>query len=441
MTELKRELGLFDATMINVGTMIGTSIFLVPAAIASLVPGSALIALVWIVGGVVSLLGALAIAELSAAYPEAGGQFAYLREAYGPVWGYLYGWSTFAVINTAAIAAVAVGFATYVGYFVPLGPAAIKGVAILSIVFLTVLNCLGVRVGIMTQNVLTTLKMAALVALVVLGTRGAMANLEPAWMGATITEWLAPFGLAMILVLFAYDGWIESTYVGGEVKDPGRNMPLSIIASVLIVMVLYTLVTVAFLLALSPSLMARSPLAAADAARLTAGAAGATFVTVAILVSALGANNGIVLTAARIPYAMARGGLFFAWAGRVHPRLGTPVAALIAQGVVACALTFAGAYDRLALYVVFASWIFYAMSCAAVIRLRYTAPDLPRPYRTWGYPMTPLLFIAFALWLVYNTVREKPLDAAVGVGLILLGLPGYFYWRRQPPASPADSAQ
>lgn len=432
MTELKRELGLFDATMINVGTMIGTSIFLVPAAIAALVPGSALITLVWVVGGAVSLLGALAVAELSAAYPEAGGQYAYLREAYGPVWGYLYGWSTFAVINTAAIAAIAVGFATYLGYFVPLGPAAVKIVAMLSIAALTTINCLGVRLGVITQNVLTTFKMAALATLVVFGTRGAIANLAPAWTGTSPAEWLAPFGLAMLLVLFAYDGWIESTYIGGEVRNPGRNLPLSIILSTAIVIVLYTLVSVAFMLVLSPAGMAASPLAASDAARLTVGASGATFVTLAILVSALGANNGIVLTAARVPYAMARGGLFFAWAGTVHPRLGTPVAALVAQGVVASALTLAGAYDRLALYVVFASWIFYAMSCAAVIRLRHTAPQLPRPYRTWGYPVTPVVFIAFALWLVYNTVREKPLDAAVGVGLILLGLPGYFYWRRRP---------
>jgi hypothetical protein len=219
-------------------------------------------------------------------------------------------------------------------------------------------------------------------------------------------------------VLWAYDGWIETTYVGSEIRDPGRVLPRSIILSTVLVIVLYTLATLAYVWVLSPDAMAKvmagSQLVASDAARVTLGSAGAAFVAIAIIISTLGANNGIILTAARIPYAMARGGHFFAWAGRVHPRWATPVTALVVQGIIAGALLFTGTYEQLATYVVFASFVFYGMSCAAVIRLRRTRPDLPRPYRAWGYPVTPLVFIGFAACLVGNTIVEAPRDAAIG---------------------------
>ena len=439
MTDLKRELGLLDATMINVGTMVGSAIFIVPATIALQVHASSLTILVWVIGGGVSLLGALSVAELAAAYPEAGGQYAYLREAYGPVWGFLYGWANFAVINAASIAAIAVGFARYLGFFIPLDDVAIQVVAVVSVVVLTIINALGVRLGATVQNVLTFLKMGALGALILSGLLlpgGSIGNFTPFWPtgGGTFGEVIGPFGVAMVAVLWAYDGWIEITYIGSEVRDPGRNLPRSIIYSTLIVVALYTLVSVAYLYVLSPEAVAGSALVASDAARVTMGAFGATLVAVAILISTLGANNGIVLTAARIPYAMARGGHFFQWAGHVSERFGTPVKALVAQGAIAVALTLSGTYDQLATYVVFASFLFYTISCAAVITLRRTAPDLPRPYRAWGYPFTPLVFIAFAAWLVGNTIAEQPREAAVGAGLIALGLPVYFYCtRRRPP--------
>ncbi len=434
MTELRRELGLLDTTMINVGTMIASAIFIVPASIAAGVPGSALMILVWIVGGLVSLLGALSIAELGAAYPEAGGQYAYLREAYGPVWAFLYGWANFLVINPASIAAIAVGFATYVGFFVPVSPGAVKGVALASIAGLTLLNCLGVRLGATTQNVLTFLKMAALAALIFTAfilPGGSTANFQPLWPAGAVSDWIRPFGVAMIGVLWAYDGWLETTYVGSEIKDPGKNLPRSIILSTVIVIAFYVLASVAYSYVLSPARMAGLTLVASDAAQVTMGAVGAGFVAAAILVSTLGANNGIVLTAARIPYAMARGGLFFRSQGIVSERFATPVVALITQGVISAALTLSGRYDQLFTYVVFAQFVFYALGCGAVMRLRRTAPDIPRPYRTWGYPWTPIVFIAFALWLVANTVLERPRDAAIGAGLIVLGLPGYWYWSRR----------
>ncbi|MGH7673150.1 MAG: APC family permease [Gemmatimonadales bacterium] len=433
MTELKRELGLLDTTMLNVGTMIASAIFIVPATVAAQVPGSVLMILVWVVGGVVSLLGALSVAELGAAYPEAGGQYAYLREAYGPVWGFLYGWAGFAVINPASIAAIAVGFASYIGFFAPLSPGGVKAIAVLSIAALTALNCLGLRPGATTQNVLTLLKMGALAALVAAAfvlPGGSVANLQPAWPAGTPGQWIGPFGVAMVAVLWAYDGWIETTYVGSEIRDPGRNLPRSIILSTLIVIAFYVLASAAYSYVLPPARMAGSALVASDAAQVTLGAVGAAFVAAAILVSTLGANNGIILTAARIPYAMARGGLFFRWAGTVHPRFATPMPSLLAQGAISAVLALTGKYDQLATYVIFASFVFYALSCGAVIRLRRTAPAVARPYRTWGYPVTPLVFIAFAAWLVGNTVAELPRESAVGAGLILLGLPGYWYWRR-----------
>jgi APA family basic amino acid/polyamine antiporter len=444
VTELRRELTLFDATMINVGTMIASAIFIVPATVAAAVPGSATMTLVWVVGGIVSLLGALSIAELAAAYPEAGGQYAYLREAYGPVWAYLYGWANFSVINTASIAAIAVGFARYVGFFLPLSEVLIRVIAVLSIVGLTLLNCRGVRLGATTQNVLTILKMIAVLGLILtsFGLSGVSAgNLEPLWPpGAGVGQWIGPFGVAMVAVLWAYDGWIETTYVGSEIINPGKNLPRSIILSTIIVIAVYVLTSIAYVYVLGGPAMAGSQLVASDAAQVTIGAAGAALVVIAILISTMGANNGIILTAARIPYAMARGGLFFRAQGTVHSRYATPTVALVTQGAIASALALLGTYDKLITYVVFAQFVFYALSAAAVIRLRHTHPEVARPYRTWGYPVTPVVFIAFALWLVGNTIVETPRDSAVGAGLILVGLPGYFYWRRNrlPHRAQAD---
>jgi len=433
VTDLRRDLGLFDATMINAGTMIASAIFIVPAIIARYLPASSLAIGVWIVGGAVSLLGALCVAELAAAFPEAGGQYVYLREAFGPVWGFLYGWASFAVINTASIAAIGVAFAIYAGFFVPLSPLGIKLLTVVSIAVLTGINCLGVRLGAVIQNVLTVTKIGALGTLIVAGLLlpgGSAANFAPLWPDPGGRSLVGSLGLALVAVLWAYDGWIETTYVGSEIRDPGRNLPRSIVWSTVLVIVLYVLASTAYVYVLSPAGAAASELIASDAARVTIGALGAGFVAAAIVVSTVGANNGIVLTSARIPYAMSRGGHFFRWAGVVHRRWATPVPALVVQGVIAALLVFTGTYEQLATYVVFASFLFYAMSCGAVIRLRRTRPDLPRPYRTWGYPVTPLVFIGFSVWLVGNTIVEAPRDAAIGLVLIAAGLPGYWYWTR-----------
>ncbi len=312
MADLKRQLGLLDSTMINVGTIIASAIFIVPSAIAATLQATGPAILVWVVGGVVSLLGALSVAELGAAMPEAGGQYVYLTTAYGPVWGYLYGWTAGVVINPASIAAIAVGFATYLGFFVPLADPGIKGVAIVSIVALTLLNALGVKLGVLIQNVLTLVKIGLLAVLIAAGfvvPGGNLENFSPVWPDAPLGSLIAPFGVAMLAALWAYDGWIEITYVGGEVKDPERNVPRSIVLSTLIAMALYCLVTASFAYVLSPVRMAASSLVASDAAQVTLGRAGAALVAVAILTATLGSNNGQVLAGARIPYAMARDSL------------------------------------------------------------------------------------------------------------------------------------
>jgi APA family basic amino acid/polyamine antiporter len=430
---LRRELGLLDATMINAGTMIGSAIFIVPGVVAAGFGATMPSLLVWVVGGIVSLFGALCMAELGAAMPQAGGQYVYLGRAYHPALGFLYGWSAFLVINTASIAAIAVGFATYGRFFLPgLPDTGVKLVAAGSVVLLTLVNCLGVRAGAATQNVFTLLKLGTLAAIPVFALAlpgGSLENLEPLWGPGGSSSIGLSLGPALVAVLWAYDGWVESTYVGSEIKDPGRNVPRSIVLSTLIVVGAYVAVNAAYLYLLGPARMADRPLVAADAMMVVLGTAGATFVAVAILLSTLGANNGIVFTSARIPYAMAREGRFFAWAGRLNPRTNSPNVTLLVQMVVALLFTWTGSYAQLGTYVVFVSFLFYGLSAIAVIVLRNREPDMPRPYRVWGYPVTPVVFVAFALYLVGDTIIHTPRESAIGAGIVLLGLPAYFYWK------------
>lgn len=439
--ELRRALGLFDATMINAGTMIASAIFIVPGDIAQRLGASGSILSVWLIGGLVSLCGALCLAELGAAMPEAGGQYVYLGRIYGPLVGFLYGWAAFLVINTASIAAIAVGFATYLGVFISLSAWGIKLVAVASIVGLTLLNCLGIREGAVTQNVFTTLKIGALLAVVALGfglSSGGGGAMEPVWRPDGDDGTVAGFGVAMVLVLWAYDGWIESSYVGSEIRNPERNLPLSIVLSTALVAVVYLLVNAAYLWVLGPARIAGSALVAADAMAVLLGPVGVTLVTAAIVISTLGANNGIVFTSARIPYAMARERRFFQWAGHIHPRFRTPVVVLLVQMGLATLLALTGSYSQLATYVVFVSFLFYAMSALGVIVLRRREPGMTRPYRAWGYPVTPIVFILFALYLVTDAIIQTPGESAVGAVIVLAGIPAYFYWaRRAEPAAPS----
>ncbi len=439
--ELPQTLSLLDATMINVGSMIGSGIFIVPATVALYLDSSLLVIAVWIFGGCISLFGALSIAELGAMMPKDGGQFVYLREAYHPFFGFLYGWTNFAVIMTGSIAAVAVGFATYLGYFIPLNALEIKIIAIGSILFLTTMNSLSVRFGAMFQNIFTFVKIFCLTVMIVLPfvlKGSSLSNFAPIFSGYSAWELTGPLGLALIAVLWAYDGWIEITFVAGEVEDPQKNIPLSLIISTLMVVALYVLVNVACIYILSLANMARSQLVASDAATVILGAAGASVVALAVMISMIGANNGFIFTGARIYYAMAREGLFFRSVANVHPELRTPHISLIAQGIWACALVLTGTFEQLFTYVVFASWLFYALSCGAVIILRKKFSDRPRPYTAWGYPFSPIAFILFSLYLVVNTIIEDPRDALVGLGIIFSGTPLYFYWKKAASKPPEE---
>lgn len=426
--------------MINVGSMIGSGIFLVPATVALYLQSASSIVILWIVGGIISLFGALSIAELGTLYPAAGGQYVYLEKAYGPLWGFLYGWSAFSVILTAAISAVAVGFATYLGYFLPLTPMGIKIVAIVSIIVLTIINCLGVRSGAVVQNILTFLKigmLAALVALSFIIKGGTLLDVGSSSAQISPTQMIGTLGMALVAILWAYDGWIEITYVGGEVKNPQRVMPLSLILSTLVVILLYVLVNIAFVSLLSMKAMSTSTMVAADAATALIGPLGANIAVVAVIIATLGSNNGFILTGARIYYAMASERVFFRSFANVHPTFHTPIPSLIGQGTWACLLVLSGTFNQLITYAMFASWIFYGMTAAAVIVLRKKSPDLPRSYKTWGYPITPVIFILFSLYLVVATLIESPRDALFGLSIILLGLPAYVYWNRKKRLSHA----
>ena len=430
---LKRVLSLMDATMINAGGIIGSGIFMVPATVALYTASSSLFFMVWILGGVVSLFGALSVAELGAAMPKAGGQYVYLNEAYGPVWGYLYGWSAVVVINTASMAAVGVAFAEYLKFFYPISDLAVKEIAICSIILLTIINIVDVKSGARFQNVFTFAKIGAILGVILLGLfleGGSTQNFSPLFTDRPPLSLIGPLGLAMVAVLWTFDGWIFVTYVAGEVKNPKRNIPLSLILCMVIVVTVYLALNTVLVYVLGFDQMIGSELVMADAASKFIGGKGAAIVTIIILISLIGANNGFILTSARINYAMARDNRFFKQAAIIHPKFQSPANALIIQCIWACILTFSGTFNQLITYIIFASWIFYGMSAGAVIILRKKKPDMERPYQIPFYPWIPIIFILFAIFLTVNTILEAPRDAAIGTGIILGGLPLYYYWKK-----------
>ena len=430
---LKRVLSLMDATMINAGGIIGSGIFMVPATVALYTASSSLFFMVWILGGVVSLFGALSVAELGAAMPKAGGQYVFLNEAYGPIWGYLYGWSAVVVINTASMAAVGVAFAEYLKFFYTISDLAVKEIAIFSIILLTIINIVDVKSGARFQNVFTFAKLGAILGVILLGLfleGGSTQNFSPLFTDRPPLSLIGPLGLAMVAVLWTFDGWIFVTYVAGEVKNPERNIPLSLIFCMVIVVSVYLALNTVLVYVLGFDQMIGSELVMADAASKFIGGKGAAIVTIIILISLIGANNGFILTSARINYAMARDNRFFKQAAFIHPKFQSPANALIIQCIWACILTFSGTFNQLITYIIFASWIFYGMSAGAVIILRKKKPDMERPYQIPFYPWIPIIFILFAIFLTVNTILEAPRDAAIGTGLILAGLPLYYYWKK-----------
>ncbi len=472
---LERRLGVFDGTMITIGAVIGTGIFFTNSGMAASLPHAGLILLVWIAGGLLTLGGALTYAELGTMFPRAGGMYHYLKEAYGPLWGFLYGWTAFFVIMSGGIAAIAVGFGGYLGTFVPFFAAdnlllsttvagwhwTVNGsqvAAVIAIVLLTAVNHRGVREGAVVQNLLTVLKIGAIVAFVACGWFAA-SRVQPDWFaplpgggglassaagggaggagggagGGAIGALglLSAFGAAMVAALWAYDGWYGVTSSAGEIKRPERNLPLALILGCVVVAALYSLLNVMYFHALSLADMAASPLVGRDAAAALFGERGRLLFAAAVVVSSFGCLSSTILYSSRLYVPMAQDGLFFRAVGRVHPRFHTPGVSLWSQSLWALALTLTGTYDQLFTYVVFAGVVFHVLTGTAVFVLRRKRPDLPRPYRAWGYPLVPALFVLSCLLLVGNTLASPALrqEALAGLGLVLLGLPAYAFWR------------
>jgi len=432
--ELVRGLGVTEAITLIVGSIIGSGIFLVPSLIAAELRSPALVFVLWGVAGVLSLFGALSYAELGALLPKAGGQYVYLREAYGPVWAFLYGWTEFLVIRAGSLAAVATAFALYAGHFRALSPAGVKLVAIFCILGLVLINTFGVRLGGQVQNVFTALKVAALGVLIVgaLSFRGgSMGNFAPMGVQDLGPSGVSAFGVAMVSALWAYDGWNNVNFVAEEIRDPQRNIPRALAIAMAIVMALYLLANAAYLYVCPLPVVAQSKLVAADTAKRLVGPGGASLVSAAVMLSAFGTLNGSILSAPRVYYAMARDGLFFRPFAGVHRKYRTPAFAIVFQGAWASVIALSGRYDQLLTYVIFAAWIFYAMTAGAVLVLRRRLPEAPRPYKTWGYPVVPLIFVAIAVGFVVNTLLRDPRDSLMGLMLVVLGLPAFGYWNRK----------
>ncbi len=499
---LVKGLGLTSATTLVIGSMIGSGIFIVSADIARLVDSPALLILAWVITGVMTVSAALAYGELAAMMPRAGGQYVYLRESLGPLWGFLYGWTLFLVIQTGTIAAVGVAFGKFLGVLVPgvapdhwilhighvpalsVGPMVLGNmdvglntqnlVAIIIIVLLSVVNVFGIRTGALVQNIFTVAKTSALLGLVLLGVfigrnaQAVAANFAGFWRNAgwgtqhavqvgmggpiAMVGAITILAVAQVGSLFSADAWNNVTFTAGEVKNPQRNLPLSLALGTGTVILLYIAANFVYLSVLplwgdphGATVMARGIQYASQDRVATAvlqgmlGTSGATLMALAIMISTFGCNNGLILAGARVYYAMAKDGLFFASAARLHRKYHTPVAALMVQMVWTCFLALSGSYGQLLDYIVFAVLVFYILTIAGLFVLRRTRPDAPRPYRAFGYPVLPAMYIAMALFIEVVLLRYKPQYTWPGLIIVLLGIPVYFLWSRRERASAAQA--
>jgi APA family basic amino acid/polyamine antiporter len=447
---LRRVLGVWSAASIVVGTVIGSGIFRVPKEMIGYVGSPEVVFAVWIFGGLLTLAGALTYAELAAAMPEAGGEYVYLREAYGPLWGFLYGWTQLLVAKSGSIATLATIFYVYLANFrpelmhacytlpVPIGP---KGgpleicygqlLAIALILVLALVNYLGVRFGGGVQVSVTVVKVGLIGALIAIGLGGGHGTAANYTSSIPAVGGAAGFFAALVAALWAYDGWNNVSMVSSEIRNPQRSLPRALIAGTAGVIAIYLLTNLAYFYVLAAHEVASSDRVAATMMRVILGEPGAAAVSVAVMVSVFAAMNGSILSGARVPYAMARDGLFFRSVGRVHPVHHTPGISILALNVWAALLVLSGRFEQLYTYVIFASWILYGMPGAAVLVLRWKRPELERPYRTLGYPWVPVLFVLGALCVVLFTLRQFPRESLLGLGLILAGLPFYFHWRRR----------
>jgi basic amino acid/polyamine antiporter, APA family len=444
---LVRALGLGSATLFVLGSVIGSGIFLTTGEMASVLPSPTLILLAWAVGGTIALSGGLTYAEMGAMFPKSGGVYVYLREAFGPMLAFLYGWAALLIFFSGGIAAVAVGFADYLSYFAPslsqsrllwsaptpLGTwtvSAAQLVAVVAIAALAAINYVGVRTGNLVNVVLTIAKVAGLSALPILAL--AAADVSPAWtpVAADVPRPWAAFGIAMIAVLWANDAWYCVTWISGEMTHPQRDLPRAMLIGISLLTLIYLAVNVAYFYALPLADLQGVTRVAEKAANALVGSGGARFVALTVVISTFGCDAAAILAGSRLLFAMARDGVFLPIAARVHPRYGTPHIAIIALAGWSSLLALSGSYAQLFTYVMFASSLLHMIGAFGVFRLRRTRPDLPRPYRVWGYPFVPIVFILASGAFVLNTLVEKPRESLAGLAFLALGLPVYWYTKK-----------
>ena len=449
-TTLVRGLSLLDSVLLLVSGIIGSSIFLTAKDIAGPLPQPMLFLLVWVIGGVVSLFGCAAFAELGSIFPESGGQYVYLREAYGDLVAFLYGWMLFAVANGGSIAALSVASAAYTGQVFPIVSEdhivlQLAGITVtrahlfglLLIAILTYVNVVGLRWGTLLQNLSTWTKFAAMAAFVFLGFaigKGDWSHFHSHGVGLTMglhpTQLISAFGLGLIAVYWAYDGWVYITWVAGEVKEPRRNVPLAMVLGVLAVGAIYMAMNITYLYALPLSEIVQHETIAHAAAAALFSPHAALWLSLMIAVSCFSAAATCTLSGARVYLAMAQDGIFFKRMAVIHPKWRTPAFSLIGQGVWAAVLTLSGGYSWLYTYVIFGMVVSYTLTVVGMFLLRWKRPDIPRPYRCTGYPWLPAIYVLMGAAWILNTIIKRPVEAFWSSAIVLVGVPFYFYWKR-----------
>ena len=430
MTTYLRKLGLFSGTMAVVGGIIGGGIFRTPATVAERLSSPRAVLVAWVIGGIVALIGAFVWGELGQRRPRAGGGYVYLRETFGPLPAFLYGWTLVLVIATGAIAAVAVTFADYALALVGAPHRYSMPLAIASIVLLSGINYVGVRPAAITQNIFTVLKLAALAALIGAGLVVAVPLSPPHLAAPAPPSYLAALGSALVPILFTYGGWQQTNFIAEEIVEPERNLPRALLIGVVIVVTVYLLANLAYLRVLGHQGLATSTAPAADTMRAVLGPVGGTVIAAGIAISTFGFLNLVILVTPRVLQAMAADGVFFGKLAQLHPVYRTPALALVALAGCAIVLTLTGTFGQLVDYVTFGDWIFFGLTAASLFVYRRRVSDPEPTFRVPGYPYTVLLFVAAAAFVVYSSIASNPRNAVIGAGLIALGVPAFLYWRR-----------
>lgn len=431
---LLRELGLFSSINISLGIIIGSGIFAVSSTVAGYLESPGAILLVWFLGGLLSLSGALTFGELAAALPHTGGTYVYLREAYGSLVSFLFAWAQLLVLTPGSSAAISMIFAFYLNYFFPTSPLGTKMIAAGAVAFICTLNYLGVKKGSGLQNILTPIKVGVLLFLVVAGFsmgKGDWSNVIPFFTKNSELGTISAFGLAFIAVLWTYDGWMSICFNSGEIKNPKRTLPRTLIISVVSIIGIYLLVNLLYMYVVPYERLKTSEMLASETAQTIFGPIGGSFIAVAVMTSTFGALNSNIITDTRVFYAMARDRLFFQWLGKAHPRYHTPSGAIVVSGIWSVVLIFSGTFNQIVTFFIFILWMFYGMAIGSVFILRWKRPDLPRSYLTWGYPITPILFLLATVLLLGNTIINSTRESVFGLLLLLTGVPIYFYWQNR----------